>query len=323
VKTPKFWNNKNSIISVLLTPLSFLWQLASLINKKQLHKLEIPIIKIGNVVAGGAGKTPTVISLAKKLKNSGINVHIISKGYKSSAKESIKVNAKLHTFKEVGDEALICAKTATTWVGRSRVQSIKCAIKEGATLVILDDGIQDNSIKSDLNILIFNGSQGIGNGRIIPAGPLRENLQQAVKKSQLAIIIEEDKRNINDLIKKSIPILNASLKIENEYINNFKNKKVLAFCGIGFPEKFYNTLEKIGCNITYKKTFSDHYVYTDKDIKNLFKKSKELDSLLITTEKDHVKIMQEYKNRIFFFPISIEFNDHDLLDTFLLSTIKT
>ena len=200
MKTPKFWNNKNSIVSVLLIPLSFLWQLSSLIHKKRPHKLDIPIIKIGNVVAGGAGKTPTVISLTKKLKNSGVNVHIISKGYKSSVKESIQVNTKLHTFKEVGDEALLCAKIATTWVGRSRLQSIKCAIKEGARLVILDDGIQDDSIKSNLNILIFNGSQGIGNGRIIPAGPMRETLQDAIKKSQLAIIIEEDKSNINKFI---------------------------------------------------------------------------------------------------------------------------
>ena len=323
MKAPKFWNNKNSIVSVLLIPLSFLWQLSSLIHKKRPHKLDIPIIKIGNVVAGGAGKTPTVISLTKKLKNSGINVHIISKGYKSSVKESIQVNTKLHTFKEVGDEALLCAKIATTWVGRSRLQSIKCAIKEGAKLVILDDGIQDDSIESNLNILIFNGSQGIGNGRIIPAGPMRETLQDAIKKSQLAIIIEEDKSNINKLIKKSIPVLNANLKIENEYINNFKNKNVLAFCGIGFPEKFYTTLEKIGCNITYKKSFSDHYVYTEKDIKNLFIKAQELDSLLITTEKDHIKIMKAYKNRVFFFPISIEFSDYDLLDTFLLSVIKT
>ena len=109
----------------LLIPLSFLWQLATIINRKQSKVLDIPIIKIGNVVVGGAGKTPTVISLARKLKNSGNNVHIISKGYKSSATKSIQVNIKQHTYKEVGDEALLCAKVVPTWVGKSRINSIK------------------------------------------------------------------------------------------------------------------------------------------------------------------------------------------------------
>ena len=322
MKTPKFWSNKNSIISILLIPLSFLWRLASIFNTKNKQKFLIPIIKIGNVVAGGAGKTPTVISLAQKLINSGIKVHIILKGYKSTAKNSIQVNTKIHTYIKVGDEALICAKIAPTWVGKNRAISIKRAIDAGAELVILDDGLQDPSIIANLNILVFNGYQGIGNGRIIPAGPMRENLSQAINKSHLAIIIDEDKRNIKKLIDEKIPVIDASIKIEDKYLNNFKNKKVIAFCGIGYPEKFYKTLEKIGCEVTYTKSFPDHYVYSRQDIQNLFKKSQELNSLLITTEKDHVKIMKDYKNRIYFFPISIELNDYKTLDNFLLSVIK-
>jgi len=322
LKTPKFWNNKNSIISILLIPLSFLWRLASILNTKKKQKFLIPIIKIGNVVAGGAGKTPTVISLAQKLINSGTKVHIILKGYKSTAKNSIQVNTKIHTYREVGDEALICAKIAPTWVGKNRAISITKAIHERAELVILDDGLQDTSIIANLNILVFNGYQGIGNGRIIPSGPMRENLSQAINRSHLAIIIDGDKRNIKKLIDKKIPVIDANIKIEDKYLNNFKNKKVIAFCGIGYPEKFYKTLENIGCQITYTKSFPDHYVYSRKDIQNLLKKSQELNSLLITTEKDHIKIMEDYKNRIYFFPISIEFNDYKTLDNFLLSVIK-
>ena len=322
MKTPKFWSNKNSIISILLIPLSFLWQLASILNTKKKHKFLIPIIKIGNVVAGGAGKTPTVISLAQKLINSGIKVHIILKGYKSTAKNSIQVNTKIHTYREVGDEALICAKIAPTWVGKNRAISITKAIHERAELVILDDGLQDPSIIANLNILVFNGYQGIGNGRIIPSGPMREKFSQAISKSHLAIIIDQDIRNIKALIDGKIPVLAANLKIEDKYFYNFKNKKVTAFCGIGYPEKFYKTLENIGCQITYTKSFPDHYVYSRKDIQNLLKKSQELNSLLITTEKDHIKIMEDYKNRIYFFPISIEFNDYKTLDKFLLSMIK-
>ena len=322
MKTPEFWSNKNSIISILLIPLSFLWQLASILNIKKKLEFSVPIIKIGNIVAGGAGKTPTVISIAHKLINSRIKVHIILKGYKSNAKNSTQVNTKIHTYREVGDEALICAKIAPTWVGKNRGISIRRAISAGAELVILDDGLQDNSIISNLNILVFNGYQGIGNGRIIPSGPMREKFSQALRKSHLAIIIDPDITNIKGLIDDQIPVLDANLKIEDKYLNNFKNKKVIAFCGIGYPKKFYKTLEKIGCELTYTKSFPDHYVYSRKDIKNLLKKSQELDSLLITTEKDHIKLMEDYKNRIYFFPISIEFNDYKILDNFLLSIIE-
>ena len=263
-----------------------------------------------------------MISIAHKLINSGIKVHVILKGYKSSAKNSIQVNTKIHTYREVGDEALICAKIAPTWVGKNRGMSIRRAISAGAELVILDDGLQDNSIMSNLNILVFNGYQGIGNGRIIPSGPMREKFSKALKKSHLAIIIDPDIRNIKGLIDDQIPVLDANLKIEDKYLNNFVNKKVIAFCGIGYPKKFYKTLEKIGCELTYTKSFPDHYVYSKKDIKNLLKKSQELDSLLITTEKDHIKLMEDYKNRIYFFPISIEFNDYKTLDNFLLPIIK-
>ena len=323
MKTPIFWSQKKSIISLLLMPLSYLWLLASFLNKKKETKFNIPIIKVGNVVAGGAGKTPTVISLTKKLINSKINVHIILRGYKSSAKNSIQVNRNLHSYKEVGDEALICATFAPTWVGKSRSESINNAINNGADLVILDDGLQDESIYSNLNIIVFNGYQGIGNGRIIPSGPMRESMTKAIKKSHLALIIDEDKNNIAKLIGNTIPIINSNLIIEDEYINSFRNKNVLAFCGIGYPDKFYKSLEEIGCNILSSKSFPDHYEYSDKDIKKLLKKSQDLDSLLITTEKDHVKIMENYKSRIYYFPIRIELSNYKILDDLLLSIIES
>ena len=322
LKTPIFWYQKKSLLSLLLIPLSYLWLLASLLNKKKINKFNIPVIKIGNVVAGGAGKTPTVISLTKKLIASNLNVHIILKGYKSSARTSIQVNKAMHTYKEVGDEALICANFAPTWVGESRSESINNAIHNGAELVILDDGLQDKSIASNLNIIVFNGYQGIGNARIIPAGPLRENFIKAINRSDVAIIIDEDKKNIAKLIGNNIPIINSKLIIDDDYINNFKNKKVVAFCGIGYPDKFYMSLEKIGCEVLYIKSFPDHYIYKEKDILKLLKKSQLLDALLITTEKDHVKIMENHKNKIYFFPIRIELNNYKILDELLFSIIN-
>ena len=320
MKTPKFWYSKNNLYSKLLIPLSFIWILGSFIKRKKAHKFSnIKIIKIGNVVVGGAGKTPTTIAIAKKLINSNYKVHIIAKGYKGSLKITTLVNSKIHSFKEVGDEALILSKIAPTWIGNNRIKSINEAIKNGAEVAILDDGIQDNSIHGNLNFLVFNGFQGIGNGRIIPAGPMRENLFNALKKSHIALIIEEDKYNLNKTISNHIPVINAKINVASQDINNFKNKNVVAFCGLGYPLKFFQTLEKIGCNILYSKIFPDHHKYTNKTIQNLLKKANSLNSLLITTEKDYIKISKQYKNKIFYFPIEINFLDTKILDNILSS----
>ena len=130
------------------------------------------------------------------------------------------------------------SKIAPTWIGNNRIESIKNAQKMGAKIVVLDDGIQDTSIKGDLNLLVFNGLQGLGNGKIIPAGPLREKLSDSIKKCHLSIIIDEDINNIANKLNNLLPIIKAKINIESEYLNNFKNKNVVAFCGLGFPEKF-------------------------------------------------------------------------------------
>ena len=170
-----------------------------------------------------------------------------------------------------------------------------------------------------LNILVFNGSQGIGNGKIIPAGPLREKLSESIKKCNFSIIIDEDKNNLTSIINKYIPLVKAEIKIESEYLNNFKNKDVVAFCGIGYPNKFFETLEKIGCNIKYRKVFPDHHQYKNKEIIQLLNDSIKYNSLLITTEKDHIKIPNKYKGRIFYFPIKIIFNNDKIINDKLYS----
>ncbi len=324
MKTPKFWYSKNSIISILLRPISFLWVLGSILRKKKSYNFNnIKIIKVGNVVAGGSGKTPTVISIVKKLANSKYQVHIISRGYKGSIKKSTLVNTDIHSYKEVGDESIILSKIAPTWIGNNRIESIKNAQKMGAKIVVLDDGIQDTSIKGDLNILVFNGLQVLGNGKIIPAGPLREKLSDSIKKCHLSIIINEDINNIENKLNNLLPIIKAKINIESEYLNNFKNKNVVAFCGLGFPEKFFKTIKEIGCNIRYKKSFPDHYQYKEKDLKELIDIAIKYNSLLITTEKDHIKILKKYRNRIYYFPITVDFiNDKIINDKLYSLTIN-
>ena len=284
--------------------------------------MQIPVIKVGNVVAGGAGKTPTAISIAKRLINLKMNVHLISKGYKGSIRITTKVNNLLHKFNDVGDEALLLSKIAPTWIGKDRISSIKAAQNEGAEIVILDDGLQDYSIKGDLNILVFNGSQGIGNRRIIPAGQLREPLSWALKNTHLAIIVEKDKKGIKQILPSSLPILGAKILIDASVQKKLQNKSVLAFCGIGYPQKFYDFLKHMGCHISSWKPFPDHYIYSEKNIENLINESINLNSLLVTTQKDYIKIAKKYQNKIFSFSIDMEFSDYATLDSMLYSIIN-
>ena len=322
--TPNFWHIKESLLSKSLVPISQIWKICAYLKNKSSNTttMQIPVIKVGNVVAGGAGKTPTAISIAKRLINLKMNVHLISKGYKGSIRITTKVNNLLHKFNDVGDEALLLSKIAPTWIGKDRISSIKAAQNEGAEIVILDDGLQDYSIKGDLNILVFNGSQGIGNGRIIPAGLLREPLSWALKNTHLAIIVEKDKKGIKEILPSSLPVLEAKILIDASVQKKLQNKSVLAFCGIGYPQKFYDFLKQMGCHISSWKPFPDHYIYSEKNIENLINESTNLNSLLVTTQKDYIKIAKKYQNKIFSFSIDMEFSDYATLDSMLYSIIN-
>ena len=322
--TPNFWHIKESLLSKSLVPISQIWKICAYLRNKSSNTrtMQIPVIKVGNVVAGGAGKTPTAISIAKRLINLKMNVHLISKGYKGSIRITTKVNNLLHKFNDVGDEALLLSKIAPTWIGKDRISSIKAAQNEGAEIVILDDGLQDYSIKGDLNILVFNGSQGIGNRRIIPAGPLREPLSWALKNTHLAIIVEKDIKGIKEILPNSLPILGAKILIDASVQKKLQNKSVLAFCGIGYPQKFYDFLKQMGCHISSWKPFPDHYIYSEKNIENLINESINLNSLLVTTQKDYIKIAKKYQNKIFSFPIDMKFSDYATLDSMLYSIIN-
>ncbi|PPR28319.1 MAG: Tetraacyldisaccharide 4'-kinase [Alphaproteobacteria bacterium MarineAlpha9_Bin1] len=324
MRTPNFWYEKESLVSKCLVPVAFIWKTCAYIKKisSNTSSMQIPVIKVGNIVIGGAGKTPVVISIAKRLINFKIKVHIISKGYKGSIKETTRVNNLVHNFYDVGDEALLLSEIAPTWIGKNRIDSIKAAQKKGAEIVILDDGLQDHTIKGDLNIIVFNGFQGIGNGKIIPAGPLREPISWALRDNHLAIIVEEDKKEIYKKLSNTFPILKAKVTINNSVQKKLLNKRILAFCGLGYPEKFYEFLKELGCIITSWKTFPDHHVYSEKTLENLLNESKNLDSCLVTTQKDHVKIIKKYRNKIFSFPIDIKISDYATLDSMIYSTIN-
>lgn len=301
---PKFWEKNKNFFSILLFPLSLIYICITklrriLISKK---KFKIPIICIGNIFIGGTGKTPTSIYVAEQFLKDGLNPVIIRKYYSNhhDEYELIKSHFKNLIFNKKRSIALIEAENSM------------------CDVAILDDGFQDHKIKKDLNIICFNSNQLIGNGFVIPSGPLRESLG-ALKDAHLVLINGEKNSEFEEKILK----INKDLKIFYSYfkpinIDEFRNYKLLAIAGIGNPENFFQILEKNNLKIFDKVVFPDHYVFSKKEIENIINKAKKNNLKLIMTEKDFHKIKRFKFDNLSFLKISLEIKDkQNFLDTIM------
>ena len=314
ISQPKFWKNRNFVSDILL-PLSFFYLFISSFKNyfEKKFKSKLTIICVGNLTIGGSGKTPTVIYIAELLKTINYNVTILLKGYGGAIKGPLRVTQK-NKSSDVGDEALLHSRINETWISNIRSKGVQLieGVDKKNNLIIMDDGLQNNSVEKDVNIAVFDGEEGIGNGRVIPSGPMRENLKFGLKKIKFVLIIGEDKSNISNLIKlinNKIKIFYATFEPDFKIIKNFKNKQIIAFAGIGFPNKFYNLLKKIHFNVLETKDFPDHHIYKKNELNLLIQKSKLLNATLVTTEKDYVKIGEmedKIKKHILPFPVKLK-----------------
>jgi len=294
---PKFWDKTEiSLFSLLVYPITLIIKLLTflrpLLTKK--NQCSIPVICVGNIYLGGTGKTPLSIEIYSILKNLNMNPAFIRKKYLSFQ-----------------DEVELEKQTGPIYQNKKRIEAIKEAIQNNIDIVILDDGFQDFSINKDLSIVCFNENQWIGNGLTIPSGPLREDLS-SLKRTNLVFINGEKNTDIENKIynkNKKIKIYYTKYKPTN--INEFKNKNILAFAGIGNPINFFNLLKKNNINIIEEKKFPDHHNYSEKELNDLINKAKEKNSILLTTEKDYFRINQKYKKNINFLRIKVEIENID------------
>ena len=289
---PKFWGIKKSIFVFLLIPFSILFNLLLFIKKKffVVKKFKIPIICVGNIYIGGTGKTPLAIKINNELKNLKKKSIIIKKYYKRHEDE----------------HKLIQEKTGSLILNKNRSKAIMEAEKKDYDVVILDDGFQDHSIQKNLNIICFNSNQLDGNGWVLPAGPLRENLN-SIKDAQI-MIINGDK---NDEFEQKVLRISKNIKIYySKYsptnIEQFINKKIYAFAGIGNPENFFKLLSKYNLNIQKKITYPDHYNYNQKELGQIIDEAIKNKCEIITTEKDFFRIKDHGLNQIKFLKIKLE-----------------
>ncbi len=286
MKTPSHWKEKN-LISDLLLPLGCLYNLATKLNIRFSHpkKITKPVICIGNLTAGGTGKTPVAISLASLIQGLHKKPFFVSRGYGGKLK-NVLVNNQSHTAAEVGDEPLLLSRQAPVVVNPDRYQGACKALENGADLIIMDDGFQNPGLAKDLSFLVFDGGFGYGNGRGIPAGPLRESLSDGLKRAQAVIIIGEDKHNLTKEFKH-LPIFQGTIAPKPI---NITNPKAIAFAGIGRPDKFYQSMRKTGFDLIDTIDFPDHHQYTIPELEELINQAEKQQAELYTTSKDFVKI---------------------------------
>ena len=294
---PKFWDKTNiSFFSVLLIPIALTLKLLSLVKRSvtRSNQCSIPIICVGNIYLGGTGKTPLCIEIFSILKNLNMNPAFIRKKYDSFQ-----------------DEANLEKQVGPIYQNIKRMEAIKEAIQNKINIAILDDGFQDFSINKNLSIICFNEKQWIGNGMLIPSGPLRENLS-ALKRADCVFI--NGKKNIDtesEIYTKNKEIKIFYTKHKSKNISEFKNKKVIAFAGIGNPINFFNLLKENNIDVIEEKEFPDHYNYSEKELKNLISSAKEKNAILLTTEKDYFRINKNYKKNINLLKIVVEIQNKD------------
>lgn len=294
---PKFWDHPGiTFWSIILYPFSILFLLVSSITKffRIQKKFQIPIICVGNIYIGGTGKTPLASEIFKIVHSIGKNPGFVKKYYNY-----------------LEDEIKMLENIGKTFVKKNRKQAINLLIKNGHDLAILDDGFQDFSIKKDFSILCFNSKQWIGNGFIIPSGPLRESVKSIARAD---CIVMNGHRNITiedqiNKINKNVKIFYSKYKIMN--LDKFKNKKIIAFAGIGNPSNFFELLKENNIDVIKTYSFPDHHNYSKKQLENIIKDFPEGVSKIVTTEKDYSRMKQELISNCDYVKVNLEIENKD------------
>ncbi len=316
VKTPSFWYKPPGIISTALTPLAWLYQIGHRTNqalKGKTYKSTISVICIGNAVAGGSGKTPTAIRLLNFIKDNDLatNPAFLTRGYGGEIERATFVDIKKHSAAQVGDEALLLAQQAKTIVSQNRKDGAKLAEENNIDLIIMDDGLQNNALHKDISFLVIDRAVDFGNSKTIPAGPLREPLSRILPKTNAVICI-------GNALTSDKPVFEARINASGDVTK----ENYVAFAGLGRPEKFLATLQEMNANVLKWYPFPDHHLYSLYEIQTLLKKAEENEATLITTEKDHVRLPKEVKDKIKTLPIELEFKDENALLQYLKEHLK-
>jgi tetraacyldisaccharide 4'-kinase len=299
MREPSFWWRSAGVEALALAPFAAAYgAVATYRMGRRGHPAGVPVICIGNLTTGGAGKTPTALAVARILINAGRRVVFLSRGYGGDAAAApVRVDAARHSAAEVGDEPLLLAQLAPTIVSHDRVAGAEMARAAGASIIVMDDGFQNPSLHKNLSIVVVDSRRGIGNGRVIPAGPMRAPLRDQMRHAHALLIIGKPSPQCEPAIaearERGIPVLQGVLEAEADAVSALTGQRVLAFAGIGDPEKFFATVAEAGIAIPVTRGFPDHHRYSRAEAEALVDRAAREDLVLVTTEKDLVRIARE------------------------------
>jgi len=316
MKPPDFWQH-GGVAQALLSPLG---HITAVVTARRMARpgwvAPVPVICCGNATVGGSGKTPLALDILARLLARGVVAHALTRGHGGSASGVLRVDPGAHDAALVGDEALLLAAVAPCWTGADRAASARAAIAAGAQALVMDDGLQNATLHKTASVLVIDGGAGFGNGRLLPAGPLREPVAAAAGRCRAAVIIGEDRTGAASRLPPDLPVLRARMA-PGPAMRALAGQKVAAFAGIGRPDKFFDTLRAAGLVLTSQVEFPDHHPYTARELAGLRRRSVSQGARLVTTTKDFARIAALARGGVLPLAASLQWDDEAVFEALL------
>jgi tetraacyldisaccharide 4'-kinase len=326
MREPAFWHRPWSWISLLLTPLGALYGfIAGQRMRRTGLDAGVPVLCIGNYHVGGAGKTPTVLALTRLLREMGETPVVLSRGYGGALQGPIRVDLARHGADDVGDEPLMLAGTVAVVVARDRIAGVALARSLAASVILMDDGFQNPAVAKDASLIVIDSDRGLGNGFVLPAGPLRAPLHQQLARTDALIVVGDGAAAAAvaaAIAAQGKPVLSAQLRPDAASVEALRGKRVLGFAGIGDPARFFRTLRANGIEVVGERSFADHHPFSQSEIETLIAEAKRDGLTPVTTEKDLARLrraagLPRWAEAIVPFAVTLEFDDAAALRKFV------
>ena len=330
MREPAFWRHGGLAAQALAPAAAIYGAIADARMKRDGVQARVPVFCVGNLTAGGAGKTPTAIALAKSFLARGLKPYFLTRGYGGNNAGPLLVSQG-HTARDVGDEALLLARLAPTIVAHDRSAGAQVAVATGASVIVMDDGFQNSALKKDFALLVVDGSRGIGNGRVIPSGPLRASLGAQLTRANAMLVVGAISNPTRAVVaaarERGIPVFTGNLMPDAPTMTELRGKKILAYAGIGHPDKFFATLNAAGALVRGTRAFADHHPFSKSEATGLLDTAAREHLTLVTTEKDIARMrgdpaLAALAQQTMVLPVTMTFDDEagwrrDVVDRFL------